>query len=88
MSVRRDHSLARTLAATLGALPAALALGLMLAVALPLDANLRYAIGAYAVVPLWCALACLTFLAQSGRRAWALVATLTVVALAVVAVRQ
>lgn len=65
-----QHSTGRTLAALLGSLPVSLALGLVLAVWLPVSVPLAYLIGTYSVIPLWVVCACLTFLAPSARSAW------------------
>lgn len=65
-----NHSTSRTLAALVGSLPVSLLFGVALAAALPLRLELRYLIGAYAVVPLWAALACCLFLVRNARRAW------------------
>lgn len=65
-----QHSTGRTLAALLGSLPVSMALGLALAVWLPVSVELAYLIGTYSVIPLWVACACLTFLAPSARGAW------------------
>ena len=69
-----QHSLARTLAATVGALPVAVALGIVLARELPISTSARFAVGLYGVAPLWVTLACIVFLARSGARAWAALA--------------
>ena len=69
-SVELNHSTARTLAATVGAFPVALAVGIALTLSLPCPPNLRLTIGSYAVFPIWVSLACLTFLAPNARRAW------------------
>ncbi len=65
-----NHSLSRTLAATLGTIPVALALGISLACALPLPPSLSLTVGSYSVFPIWVGAACLSFLARSARRAW------------------
>jgi len=67
---RLQHSAARTLAALLGSIPAALAVGVALSAALPLPIGQRYLIGMYSVFPVWTAACTGAFLASSGRRAW------------------
>jgi hypothetical protein len=72
-AVRREqlnHSLGRTLAALLGSLPVALAIGIALGTVLPLRTEQRYLIGSYSVFPTWVALACWLLLATSAGRAW------------------
>jgi len=64
------HSLSKTLAATVGSMFAAFAIGIAMAAALPLRSDQRLLIGSYSVLPLWVATACCAFLAPSGRRAW------------------
>ena len=80
----------RTLAALVGPLLAASAWSVALAALLPLSPSLRYAVGGYAVVPLWAAMVCTVFLARSARRAWLVSAALTALAviLAAVALRH
>ncbi|MET0791155.1 MAG: hypothetical protein ABW061_06500 [Polyangiaceae bacterium] len=95
MNSRRDdelnHSTARTLAATLGAIPVALGVGIALTLALPLSANLRLTIGSYAVFPSWIVASCCTFLATNARRAWlslfALLALSALISMAALALR-
>lgn len=84
-----DHSLGRTLGALVGSLAVALACGLALAAALPLVVGLRYAIGAYAIVPLWAGLACAIFLRRRATHAWLALTALGAAAAAItwVAVR-
>ena len=65
-----NHSASRTIAATIGTLPAALAIAVALTLSLPLPASLRLTVGWYSVFPVWVTAACLTFLTSSGRRAW------------------
>lgn len=65
-----NHSVSRTLAATLGTIPVALALGIALACALPLPTSLSLTVGSYSVFPIWVTAACFSFLARSARRAW------------------
>jgi len=69
-NVQLRNFAARSLAATLGTIPVALALGAALALTLPLPASMGLTIGAYAVFPIWVAAACCTFLAESATRAW------------------
>jgi hypothetical protein len=78
------HSASRTLAAVLGTLPVALAIGIAIAYLIPLPVTERYLIGSVAVFPLWTAASLVTFLAPSGRRAWLRLAI--VLALAVVVI--
>jgi hypothetical protein len=65
-----QHSTARTLAALLGSIPVAIAVGVALTAILPMPMGQRYLIGLYSVFPLWTALCAWAFLASSGRRAW------------------
>jgi len=65
-----QHSTARTLAALLGSMPVAIAVGVALTAVLPLPLEHRYLIGLYSVFPIWTALSVWAFLASSGRRAW------------------
>jgi hypothetical protein len=65
-----DHSLLRTLAALIGTLPVALAIGIALAWALPLSVPARYVVGSFGVPLVWVVASCRVFLAASGRRAW------------------
>jgi hypothetical protein len=65
-----QHSTARTLAALLGSMPVAIAVGVALTAVLPLPLGQRYLVGLYSVFPLWTALSVGAFLASSGRRAW------------------
>lgn len=65
-----NHSLSRTLAATLGSIPLALASGVAVTLTLPLGENERLLVGSYSVFPVWVAVSCWIFLAPSGRRAW------------------
>jgi hypothetical protein len=65
-----QHSTARTLAAVLGSIPVAIAVGVALTAVLPLPVGQRYLIGLYSVFPIWTALSVCAFLASSGRRAW------------------
>jgi hypothetical protein len=65
-----NHSPSRTFAALVGSLPVSLLLGIALAATLPLRLELRYLIGAHAVVPLWAVLACCLFLVRNAWRAW------------------
>jgi hypothetical protein len=65
-----QHSTARTLAALLGSIPVAIAVGVALTAVLPLPIEQRYLIGLYSVFPIWTALCIGVFLASSGRRAW------------------
>lgn len=74
------HSPSRTLAATLGTVPVAFAVGIALGLALPLPVTERYLIGTFAVFPLWVGLSCWTFLARSGRRAWCALLVVLVIA--------
>jgi hypothetical protein len=67
---RLQHSTARTLAALLGSIPVALAVGVALTAVLPLPLGQRYLIGMYSVFPVWTAACAGAFLASSGRRAW------------------
>jgi hypothetical protein len=65
-----NHSTSRTLAALLGSLPVAVGSGIALGAVLPLPLADRYLVGNYSVFPIWVALACAVFLAESARRAW------------------
>jgi hypothetical protein len=65
-----NHSTARTLAALLGTLPVALALGVLSSELLPLAGSTRYLIGYFSVFPLWVALSLTVFLAPGGKQAW------------------
>lgn len=67
---RLQHSAARTLAALLGSMPVALAIGVALTAVLPLPVEQRYLLGLYSVFPSWTALSLWAFLASSGRLAW------------------
>ena len=67
---RLQHSTARTLAALLGSIPVAIAVGVALSAVLPLPIGQRYLIGMYSVFPVWTAACIVAFLAPSGRRAW------------------
>jgi len=67
---RLQHSKARTLAALLGSIPVAIAVGVALTAVLPLPLGQRYLIGLYSVFPVWTAASAATLLASSGRRAW------------------
>ena len=78
------HSTSRTIAALLGALPVALAVGMALAYAVPLATTERYLLGTVAVLPLWAGASLWTFLAPSGRRAWGQLAVVLVVAVLVI----
>lgn len=81
-----NHSLSRTLAATLGSIPLALAWGVAVTFALPLGENQRLLLGSYSVFPVWVSISCWIFLAPSGRRAWLNLAVgMAVAVLAVVA---
>jgi hypothetical protein len=81
-----DHSLSRTLAATVGSVPAALAIGVALAAVLPLRVDQRVLVGSYAVLPVWVGAACCLFLAPTGRRAWSSVLAVVVIASLIAAV--
>lgn len=63
---------ARVSAALIGTLPVALLAGVSLARFLPLTLEVRFALGFTLVLPVWVALMCVTFLARSAARAWAL----------------
>jgi hypothetical protein len=65
-----ENHLGRTIAALVGAGPAAIAAGIGLVYALPIRFEWRLAIGAHVLVPAWIALCWWALLAQSGRRAW------------------
>ncbi len=80
-----DHSTSRTLAALLGSLPVALALGVAIAYLIPLAVTERYLIGSVSVFPLWAAASIVTFLAPSGRRAWLGLAVVLAIAVIVIA---
>lgn len=83
MNSRRDelnHSASRTLAASVGSMPVAIAIGIALTLALPLSANVRLTVGSYAVFPVWVTVACFAFLAPNARRAWLLLLTALVLA--------
>ena len=67
---RLQHSTARTLAALVGSIPVAIAIGVALTAVLPLPIGRRYLVGLYSVFPVWTALCTAAFLASSGRRAW------------------
>jgi hypothetical protein len=68
---RRDHDLAKTLAALLGAPIAAFLLGASLSRLLPFQEDAAFAWGVHVIAPLWVCLAVLLPLARDGRRAWA-----------------
>jgi hypothetical protein len=69
-SAKLDHSWARTLAAVVGTLPVALAIGVAFVFALPLALPARYVVGSFGVPLLWVMACCRVFLAGSGKRAW------------------
>ncbi|WNG50062.1 hypothetical protein F0U60_42515 [Archangium minus] len=64
------HSLARTLAALLGAPLVAFVVGAGLVAFLPVRPEVAYLIGFHVMVPLWVALACVLPLLKNGRVAW------------------
>ncbi len=70
-----NHSLARTLAALVGAPLAAFAVGTGLVMILP-SGGRSFLIGFHLVVPLWVALACGLPLLRNGRVAWGVCAAL------------
>jgi hypothetical protein len=86
MRAQLDHSAGRTLAALVGALFAALALGVALAYVVPAPVTERYLIGSVAVLPTWAALCTWLFIAPSGKRAWLRVGALIVAALLAIAI--
>ncbi|NBD12209.1 hypothetical protein [Corallococcus silvisoli] len=65
-----NHSVARTLAAVLGAPLAALAVGAAVMAFLPVSGPWAFALGFHGVLPVWVLLACTLPLARSGRVAW------------------
>lgn len=70
LSKAANHSLARTLAAVVGAPLVAFTWGAGSVAFLPLSAERAFAFGFHLVVPLWVALACVLPLLKNGRVAW------------------
>ncbi|MFB1483862.1 hypothetical protein [Corallococcus sp. RDP092CA] len=65
-----NHSVARTLAAVLGAPLAAFAVGAAVMAFLPVSGTWAFALGFHVVLPVWVGLACALPLARNGRVAW------------------
>ncbi|RKH52510.1 hypothetical protein [Corallococcus aberystwythensis] len=65
-----NHSVARTLAAVVGAPLAAFAVGAALMAFLPVSGPWAFALGFHGGLPVWVALACTLPLARNGRVAW------------------
>lgn len=65
-----QHSVARTLAAVVGAPLVAFAVGAAVVAFLPEAGGVSFAVGFHVMVPLWVALACGLPLLRSGRVAW------------------
>lgn len=70
MSLAKDHSAGRTLAAFLGTPAAAVAASVGLARVLPVGEEMAFTLGFYGFVPIWTGLIVFTFLARSGLGAW------------------
>lgn len=73
----------RIVSATVGTLPAALLGSACLARFLPLPEDGRFAIGYAAVIPMWVALMCVTFLARRSAHAWGVLGGVSVALAAV-----
>jgi hypothetical protein len=69
---RTLDGVARVTAALAGTLPPALLAGAALAAHLPLSAGVRFAIGAFAIIPLWVCAMTFVLLVRRGWVAWAL----------------
>ncbi|QRN97756.1 hypothetical protein JRI60_01320 [Archangium violaceum] len=83
-----NHSLARTLAALVGAPLAAFAFGAGLVALLPVSGGWTFLVGFHLVVPLWVALACGLPLLRNGRVAWAVCAALMLPLVATLVARR
>ncbi len=70
LSKAANHSVARTLAALVGAPLVAFAVGAALVAFLPVSGVWALALGFHAMVPLWVALACVLPMMRDGRVAW------------------
>ncbi len=68
---RRDHDVAKILAALLGAPVTAYLIGATLSRLLPLQEDAAFAWGVHVIAPIWVCLVVLLPLARDGRRAWA-----------------
>jgi hypothetical protein len=67
-----NHTVARTLAAVVGAPLVAFAVGAAVMAFLPVSGPWSFALGFHVVLPVWVALTCALPLARDGRRAWGL----------------
>lgn len=76
---RRLDAIVRVSAALLGTLAPSLLATAALAAHLPIAADLRFAIGFFAFIPLWVTAMTVAFLARSGWRTWALCLGATIV---------
>lgn len=88
LSKAANHSLARTLAAVVGAPLVAFSVGAGAVAFLPLSPEGAFALGFHLVVPLWVALACVLPLLRDGRVAWGVCLALALPLLGALAARR